>query len=200
MNNVDEDIMNRQKGEAAAGRAGDLKEAKRSDSAGLQESGESESGPSLRERTFKKKKKAKEGADGKEDDKAAGGMFSAISQWTSKLLQNAWLNLADSFGLTLIWIDIHVWLGSIFGHQFFCKLGQEWVDNNIVSAENEYAKSQGKTLGTVEPMVLACCNVGCFFLLLSIAMIIAMIVGVITNPLKAIAAAFGYLWRYFFGK
>lgn len=199
MSNIDEQLMNKNKGEEAAGRAGKLAEAKRGNSSDTSGVDGQSAGISLRERIFNKKKEV-----GAKEDEAEGALAKAaaapISKGTSKLLQQAWLNLVDSFGLTLLWIDIHVWLGSIVGHKFFCKLGQEWLDNNIVSAENEYAKSQGKTLGTVEPMVLVGCNLGCFFILLVVIMIIAMIVGVITNPLKALSAAFGYLWQYFGGK
>jgi len=179
MNNSAEQPMNNNGGEEAASRAGELLEAKRGNFAEQSEAAREKGGAA---------------------DKIAGAATAPIRQGTSKLLQQAWLHLADSFGLTLLWIDIHVWLGSIFGDKFFCKLGQEWLDNNIVSAENEYAKSQGKTLGTVEPMVLVGCNVGCFVILLFIIMIVAMIVGIIENPLKALSAAFGYLWQYFGGK
>lgn len=199
MSNIDEQLLNKNKEEEAAGRAGELLEAKRSD-AGGGSGAEFAPESSLRERIFKKKQEeATATKEGGAEGKLAEAATAPIRKGTSKLLQQAWLNLADSFGLTLLWIDIHVWLGSIFGHKFFCKLGQEWLDNNIVSAENEYAKSQGKTLGTVEPMVLVGCNLGCFFILLVVIMIVAMIVGVITNPLKALSAAFGYLWQYFGG-
>jgi len=198
MSNIDEQLLHKTKGEEAAGRAGELMEAKRGNSGGTASATDAPAGMSLRERIFKKKKE--ETGSKEEEGKLVEAATTPIRKGTSKLLQQAWLNLADSFGLTLLWIDIHVWLGSIVGHKFFCKLGQEWLDNNIISAENEYAKSQGKTLGTVEPMVLVGCNVGCFVILLFIIMIVAMIVGVIENPLQALSAAFGYLWQYFGGK
>lgn len=200
MSNIDEQLMNKNRGEEASGRAGKLLEAKRGNASDTPGADNPSAGMSLRERFFKKKKEEAGSKKDGEESKLAEAATAPIRKGISNLLQQAWLNLADSFGLTLLWIDIHVWLGSIVGHKFFCKLGQEWLDNNIVSAENEYAKSQGKTLGTVEPMVLVGCNVGCFVILLSIVMIVAMIVGVITNPLKAISAGFGYLWQYFGGK
>lgn len=194
MKNVDEQIMNKDGGEEAAERAGDLLAAKRGESPDSPEEEVSDK-TSWRARFFKRKKEAadEEGAA----SKIASAVTSPIQKGTSKLLQQAWLNLVDSFGLTLLWIDIHVWLGSIFGDKFFCKLGQEWLDSNIISAESEYAKSQGKMIGTVEPMVMVGCNVGCFFILLWLVMMVAMILGVIDNPLKALAAALGYLWQFF---
>lgn len=51
----------------------------------------------------------------------------AANAGTSKLLQAAWENLIDSFGLTLIWVNIHaIFLNPIFGDKYFCKLGHEW--------------------------------------------------------------------------
>lgn len=52
-----------------------------------------------------------------------------VQQGTGKLLQQAWLNLIDSWGLTLIWINIHVFLRFVFGEQFFGKLGTEWLSS-----------------------------------------------------------------------
>lgn len=46
---------------------------------------------------------------------------------TSALLKVAWENLIETFGLTLIWIDIHVFLNLVFGDKLFCKLGEEWI-------------------------------------------------------------------------
>ncbi|MFA5109122.1 MAG: hypothetical protein WC458_01075 [Patescibacteria group bacterium] len=124
----------------------------------------------------------------------AGSAAAPISKATGKLLQQAWLNLVSSFGLSLIWIDIHVFLGAVFGHKFFCKLGAEWLDNNIQLAQAEYAKKQGKMIGTVEPMGLACCNIGCLLIFVSILCLIAMLVGAVTNPLEALKSIFGSLW------
>ncbi len=41
---------------------------------------------------------------------------------TDNLLKQAWLNLIDSFGLTLVWINIHVFLSQVFGEKLFRKL------------------------------------------------------------------------------
>ncbi len=181
---IDDQLLNKNKEEESADRVSDLREAQRSELAGGEETDEPRS---VREAVIQKKREeAAVLAKEEETGKIASAAASPIRKSTSKLLQQAWLNLADSWGLTLLWIDIHVWLGSIVGHNFFCKLGQEWMDNNIVAAENEYAKSQGKPLGTVEPMVLVGCNLGCLFLIIAIVALIAMIAGAIENPLRAL--------------
>lgn len=46
---------------------------------------------------------------------------------TSALLKASWENLIETFGLTLIWIDIHVFLNMVFGDKLFCNLGEEWI-------------------------------------------------------------------------
>lgn len=41
-----------------------------------------------------------------------------IQQATSKLLQQSWLNLIDSWGATLIWINVHWFLNITMGDKF----------------------------------------------------------------------------------
>jgi len=45
----------------------------------------------------------------------------------SGLLKAAWENLIETFGLTLFWIDIHVFLNMVLGKKLFCDLGEEWI-------------------------------------------------------------------------
>lgn len=143
--------------------------------------------------------KAKQNLAGSLKDKAKDAAAAAVSKGTSKLLQAAWENLVDSFGLTLIWIDIHVWLGEIFGNKFFCKLGMEWLDQNIQGAQADYAKSQGEIITTVEPMVLIGCNIGCFFILMIIAVIAYVIIGILTGDVETYQAMFAAVWAMFEG-
>jgi hypothetical protein len=86
--------------------------------------------------------------------KAKGELEQAVAapirQATNKLLQQAWLNLIDSFGLTLIYINIHVFLRFVVGKKLFCKLGQEWPTKQI----SEAAEPVSKGLGLFEVMVL----------------------------------------------
>ncbi len=138
-----------------------------------------------RQKAIKEKKKAR--AKGKTP-------INPIRKGSSGLLRQAWLHIIDSFGLTIIWIDIHVFLGIVFGEKFFCKLGAEWMDRNIKTAQFERAKRIGGVAGQVEGMGLACLNLGCLLLLLIVFSIIAMIVTAITNPLDAIGTLFGIIW------
>lgn len=53
---------------------------------------------------------------------------SAISAITSELLQQAWLNTLDTYGLSIIlYVNFHVFCRFVFGPKIFCKLGHEWI-------------------------------------------------------------------------
>jgi len=60
-------------------------------------------------------------------NKAVDAALSPARKAISNLLQSAWENLIDSFGATLIWIDIHVFLNMVMGKKLFCDLGEEWI-------------------------------------------------------------------------
>ena len=59
--------------------------------------------------------------------KAAKAALSPMRIALAKLLQSAWTNLIPSWGLTLFYIDLHVFLGLVFGKDIFCDLGEEWT-------------------------------------------------------------------------
>jgi hypothetical protein len=119
---------------------------------------------------------------------------------TSNLLKQAWQNIIPSYGLTIIWINIHVFLGMIFGNNFFCKLGAEWIDENIKKAQADKAKDLEKMAGVAEGAGLACLDLGCLLLIVILLCLVGMIVGYIENPMEAIKALFGWLWGYVSGK
>jgi len=182
------DNQEQDQSESSADRAGALNEARR----GGEDGGNEDEPSSLREAVLAEKRKQADGAD--EETGAEGGTGGALlakaaapmRKGTSQLLRQAWLNLISSWGLTLIWINIHVFLGTIFGHNFFSKLGAEWLDNNISTANLEAKKKLGEKGAIVEGMGLACCDLGCLFFIIFVFAMIAMIAGFIDNPLRAI--------------
>ena len=113
---------------------------------------------------------------------------------TSKLLQQAWINLIDSFGLTLIYINIHVFLRFVLGEKLFCKLGQEWVPKQISSVSGAPGEMAGKTIGIAEVMALLILDLIAFFIILGALGLIAMIVSWATNPLSAVKAIYDLGW------
>lgn len=70
---------------------------------------------------------------------------------TTWVLRAAWLNLINSFGLTLIYINIHVFLHWIFP-DIFCELGEEWVPKQVATKSTK--NIGGTAFGIVEVMGL----------------------------------------------
>lgn len=204
--NLDEQLL-AQKQETAeiTGKSGNLREVQRAGNkqAGESDSSQAETGAmSLREAVLaaKKKESAQSGAEGIKD----GGAASPMRQGTSKLLQQAWLNLVTSWGLTLIWINIHVFLSYIFGEKLFCKLGEEWKDvipgaggaaaSGVSGVSGLGGNSQPPVKGSNECCALAGCDLGCLFIIIAVACGIAMLVGAVTNPLEALKSLLGNIW------
>jgi len=123
-------------------------------------------------------------------DKAVEEILSPAKQGTSNLLKAAWENLIDSFGLTLIWIDIHIFLSQVLGKDLFCSLGEEWFPKGT-PRNLEGAK---KSVGMAEGMAVTGLNLGCLILVIGVLSLVAMIVSGIENPMKAIKAIFGTIW------
>ena len=118
----------------------------------------------------------------------------SVNKVTSELLKAAWENLIDSFGFTLIWIDIHIFAGLVLGNKMFCKLGMEWVPDMLKQTRFKEAEKMGKKAGAIEGMGVACLNLGCLMIIIANIMIIGVILSVVTNPISAIAHIFGYIW------
>lgn len=94
-------------------------------------------------------------------------------QGTSYLLKAAWLNVIDSIGLTLIWINIHVFLRWVVGDKLFCKLGEEWLPPQAALAGGKEAETASKGIGLIETIVLLIVD---FIVLMSILANLVLIV------------------------
>jgi len=109
-----------------------------------------------------------------------GGISTAAATGTARLLQLAILNLLDSFGLTLIYINIHVFGHSVLGEKIFCDLGEEWLPPNLrVGLEAESFKSRVRTLGLLEKMGLIFLDTIVFMALL---LLLVIIIGLLNSP------------------
>lgn len=82
-------------------------------------------------------------------------------------LRWAWESLIPSWGLTIIYINIHAFLRWVFPSAF-CKLGDEWVPKKVVG-ENSAANIAGTAFGIVEIMGLLLIDVLLFFIILAFA-------------------------------
>lgn len=171
--------------EQSAQRAGDLRETRRDNirtkSGNANQTAEGSN-------FFEAKKAAKDKKEGGLVDKAMDVATTPLRAGTSKILQQSWLHLADSFGFTLLWPNLHVLLKAVFGEKLFCKLGAEWSpDIPVNSGEAKVLKEKvGGGVEKIETMGLGSLDLGCLLLNLTIIFLVAMIIGIISNPLKAI--------------
>ncbi|MBU0620135.1 MAG: hypothetical protein ABII99_02320 [Patescibacteria group bacterium] len=113
-------------------------------------------------------------------EKAAKKITAPIRKGTNWLLKLSWLNLIDSVGLSLIWINIHVGLNKIFGDKLFVKLGGEWLEEVKAGAGGEGAPAgeaveQGeKMIRWVEIFVLLFLDVLVVFIILGVLYLLAL--------------------------
>lgn len=187
---IDEQLLNRGAAGESAVKAGELREAQREEKNESDNSETNEENKSLLEQKISARRTAQITAERK---KVAGGV-NPLNKATSSLLQKAWINLVSSFGLTLIWINIHVFLGMIFGNKAFCKLGQEWLSlrGSGALAQSEEAKKVAGTAGTFEGAGLACLDLGCLMLIIAVITLISLILDIFT--LEGLSRILGWVW------
>jgi len=191
-NPLDDNLLNRP-AKSGAEKSGELREAQRDQSpeqSNPAPQGQDET--TIREQQVAAKREAalSEEAEEKKEEQSSGP--NPVNKATSNLLKKAWLNLVDSYGLTLIWINIHVFLGTVFSEKFFCKLGMEWMNTNIKQAQFAEAKKLGKVAGNFEGAGLACLDLGCLLLVIAILMIISIIFDVFS--LEGLSRIMGWFW------
>ena len=133
-----------------------------------------------KELSERKKVSLKDRAKQKLEDKVMAPMRMA----SGRALQWAWMTVVPSFGLSLIYINTHVFLRFIFPDAF-CKLGDEWVPK-VVSNENSAKNVAGTAFGILE--ICALLFLDLLFLLFIIAVLgfLYMIIHWMTHPLEAI--------------
>lgn len=108
---------------------------------------------------------------------------------TSALLKSAWTNLIQSFGLTLLYINAHVFLRFVFGSKIFCKLGQEWIPEKALKANAELGEKGNKGLGMIEVIVLIILDLIVLSLIALIIGILGTIVYALFHPIDFLKAA-----------
>ncbi len=157
--------------------------------------------------TLNKKQEQKQKAKAKETSqsmKAKTGKASGtpLKEGTKWLLRGAWLNIITSFGLTIIWIDLHVFLRFVVGKRFFCGLGEEWLPNLAVMSQITQTSSSRmkiKMIGFLEALLLLFLNLMYLFILFSIVTLFLLMAAVIDNPLAFVGKIFGFVWDWMTG-
>lgn len=104
--------------------------------------------------------------------------FSGAGGATKSLLRQSWIWLIPSWGLTLIWINIHMFLGVVLGKNLFCRLGEEWMPRQVARAGGE---TPSKAIGMVERMGVVLLDVLAIFLILLIIVIIFYIIDLLSG-------------------
>ena len=102
---------------------------------------------------------------------------------TKELLKQSWLHLIDSFGATLIYLNIHPWVGFIEGNKVFCKLGEETKSPAMFK----------KAMGMLEAIGIFALDFILFMIILVLIALIVLIADAIAHPIKN----FGILWELF---
>jgi hypothetical protein len=108
-----------------------------------------------RQKLEEKQKKAEE--EQKTEEEESPGLGDRMKQGTSELLRYAWgLQLAIlTFLPGLAYVNLHVFLHWALGDRFFCKLGEEWMPDQLQVLSKETAgKLVTKNVGLVEVMLL----------------------------------------------
>lgn len=170
-------LLNRDKQSQAAGK---LREEKSSSAKATEdESAETEAGTggetqSLRQRVMAARQalNLKEQAKKKIEEKVTA----PAKQGLNNLLKQSWLNLIDSFGLTLIWINLHVFLRWSVSDKLFCALGEEWLPKQVTQAGGDAAKTASKGFGLLEIVVLLILDLIILAVIIGVLALIAMIV------------------------
>lgn len=127
----------------------------------------------------------------------------ATSTATSELLQKYWIALPETFGLSIILIDIHIFMWLTVGKKYFCALGSEWssgiAGKNIglgaaTSRPAFLGASEGEA-AILEWIIVLVLNLIIGFILFIDIMFIGLTVYAIVHPLEA----FWEAMKFFFG-
>lgn len=113
-------------------------------------------------------------------------MQKSLSSGSSKLLQAAWKNIVTTFGFSFFYVYVHLFLKNVFGSRFFAPLGSEWFDRNGITLVHR--DSLGSKFRLVETIIVLIVSLLLFFLIISAMSVSAMIMEVVTNPLRSAIA------------
>jgi hypothetical protein len=125
-----------------------------------------------------------------------------IQQATSKMLQQAWLNLIDSWGTTLVWINVHWILNMVMGDKFFCDLGKEWLPKAGKGGNEGSGQAMESILGLplsglgyVEKMSVIILDLLVGALILIALVPIILVIKVVEDPTSIIYTGLDLFWE-----
>lgn len=101
----------------------------------------------------------------KQEEENSGGNIA-----TKGALRWAWTTLIPSWGLSLVYINMHCFLRWVFPGAF-CKLGDEWIPRIVTKHSSK--NIAGTVFGIVEMMGLLILDIIAFFVIFAVIAIIA---------------------------
>lgn len=155
----------------------------------------------LRQAVMQEKRKKQQREEKLQEKKEASGTgrVNAIRKGSSSLLRASWINAIETFGATILWINVHVlFLHRIFGSKYFAKLGEEWGDKAAAAKNSGAGKVVNKvsrSIGVVEKIGLGVADLGCLVIVLIVFAIIALVVNYDNLLVDAISELPGFAWR-----
>ncbi len=207
MPSVDEKLLSQN--ESAVDRAGRLRANKKEGTNNLSNFDKDDGGDKGvddRIDNFKKQKQiAKLKKDLLDKDKkvkaGTGSIISRLAVFLASLLRQAWINLINSFGLTLIWINIHVFGNLVFGSKVLCNLGEEWFIRPGTAknpAQQKLIKEGGTKIGVIEKGGCACLNFVIFIVVIFFLVIVVILLEIFEDPIGFVVsvgkAVLGTVW------
>jgi hypothetical protein len=195
-NNLDSDLLNREKEEE---NSSNLRKAKNISSDDFVKEGGSDNLRKDKKEAERKKNKLEEKLD-----KVKGKAKQAFKKVSAEFLKFCWKYLIPSWGLTTFLLDIYVIL-KLTPLSFFlaCDPGEEWtlsagvgasVNNKNLGINKDDEKNVKVGLKIAELMLLLVVNIIIFGVILLIITIIGALVGIAEDPLEFIKAIFGSVW------
>ena len=130
---------------------------------------------------------------GLQQNKGGATLSRPVQQATSKLLQNAWRTLIPTYGLTLLWINAHIGLGKVFGKEYFCKLGEEWLPKGAQKFGGE-AKKIMSGVGLLEAGLVGILDVIVLAVIFLIFALLYIFVDTFIHPFKLVWALVSGNW------
>lgn len=125
-------------------------------------------------------------AENQESGSLIGNGFRAGTDWA---LRMSWYNIIDTFGLTLIWINCHIFLRFVWGSKYFSKLGHEWASMGAAKLETAVAGAEAKEalamagdrVGFVEAMLVLLLDLIVLFALSLFFVQVVIVIALITK-------------------
>ena len=116
-------------------------------------------------------------------------MAMPLRMYINSALRQSWIWLVASWGLTLIYINIHAYMSMIMP-SLFCKLGDEWIPAPVKQASGFQGSKWGRVLEVMTLLFLDLVAIAIVFIVLGF---IAVIGYIATNSLDAVIKVFGEL-------